>query len=143
MGAETFTKHFGDHWGSVQDKKKVKKNHNLEPDKNMALSPMTVSQPQCSAVHGLATFSHVYVCKTSMEHNGEHFTLLLRTRGTHNSPSRHQERERFKLGSNRGNTPHDHTESTEWRAEGMYWAQGKLPECNKSQQITQEDSNTC
>ena len=35
----------------------------MEPDKHVALSPMTVSQPQCSTVHGLATFSNVNQCE--------------------------------------------------------------------------------
>ena len=69
----------------------------------MALSPMTVSQPQCSAVHELATFSHVYVCKKTMGHNGEHFTILLRTMRHTQQPSRHQEREQLAQGRLRCN----------------------------------------
>ena len=66
--------------GSVEDKKKVTKNHNLEPNKNMALSPMTVSQPQCWAMHWLWTLSHEHVCKQTVEDSGGHFATLLRTR---------------------------------------------------------------
>ena len=58
--AEIFTQLFVDHWGeSVEDKKKVKKKHKWDHVSNMALSPMTLSQPQCSAMHRLATFFHV------------------------------------------------------------------------------------
>ena len=64
--------------GSVEDKKKVKTIHNLEPNKNMALSPMTVSQPQCSAVHGLATFSHVNKCENTTDDDRGHFDVFVR-----------------------------------------------------------------
>ena len=65
---------------TVEDKKKVKKNHNLEPNKNIALFPMTVSQPQCSAVHGLDTFSHVNKCETTTEADRGHFAVFVRIR---------------------------------------------------------------
>ena len=66
--------------GEVEKKKNVKKTHNLEPENNMALSPMTVSQPQCSAMHGLATFSHVNQCEKTTANDREHFAVFVRIR---------------------------------------------------------------
>ena len=81
LNEDFFTQHFGDHWGgSVQDKKKVKKKHNSKPDNNMALSPMTLSQPQCSSMHKLATFSHVNQCEKTTALDREHFAVFVRIR---------------------------------------------------------------
>ena len=46
----------------------------------MALSPMTLSQPQCSAVHKLATFSHVNKCETTTALDRAHFAVFVRIR---------------------------------------------------------------
>ena len=48
--------------------------------KNMALSPMTASQPQCSAVYGLATFSHVNKCEKTTDDDRGHFAVFVRIR---------------------------------------------------------------
>ena len=47
----------------------------------MALSPMTLSQPQCSAVHRLATFSHVNKCEKTTALDGAHFYVFVRIIG--------------------------------------------------------------
>ena len=67
--------------GGVSSRQKEgKEKHNLERDKNMALSPMTVSQPQCSAVHGLATLSHVNKCEKTTDDDRGHFAVFVRIR---------------------------------------------------------------
>ena len=62
LNEDFFTKHVGDHWG-VSRRQKECKSKKMERDKDVALSPMTVSQPQCSTVHGHATFSNVNQCE--------------------------------------------------------------------------------
>ena len=132
---------------SVEDKKKVKTNLSLAPDtKHCTISHDCLT----TAMFGSARTCCVLQRMCMQKINGAHWSTFYKFASyneahTHTSTSRHQEREReqFMLWNSRGNTPHDHTESTEWRAEGVYWAQGKLPECNTWQQIIQEASNTC
>ena len=75
---QTFWRSLG---GSVQDKKKVKEKQNCEHVGTMALPPTTVTQTQCWGVYGLATFFHEYMYEKTVEHSGEHFTILFRIRG--------------------------------------------------------------
>ena len=74
------------------------KTRNVVHYKNIALCPVTFSQPQCSAVHGLVTFFHVCVCKKTVEHSGEHFTMLLRIKRHTRQPTKtSRERHSFKV----------------------------------------------
>lgn len=66
---------------TMEDKTKVKIKHIWEHDNNMAPSPMTLSQPHCSAVHRLATFSHVNTCEKTTALDGAHFYVFVRIRG--------------------------------------------------------------
>jgi hypothetical protein len=67
--------------GGVSSRQKEgKEKHNSEPYEHMALSPMTLSQPQCSAVHSLATFSHVNKCKKTTALDRAHFGVFVRIR---------------------------------------------------------------
>ena len=46
----------------------------------MALSPMTLSQPQCSTMHKLATLYHVNKCEKTTALDREHFGVFVRIR---------------------------------------------------------------
>ena len=89
----------------------------------MALSPVTLSQPQCSAVHKLANFSHANKYEKTTALDREHFAVFVRIR-------RHMEEAiaamlESKLFNRLGHGRRQRADYGQMAAEGNKWRQNK------------------